>query len=92
MLQGEALLSLTDRKRSLLLPALRTRVFGTPYHILESFPDYRTLSNSFFFFFSSRKQQHRRARGRDIRVLEQTGTERPRAVKTLDGGGKASAL
>ena len=50
MLQGEALLSLTDRKRSLLLPALRTRVFGTPYHILESFPDYRTLSNSFFFF------------------------------------------
>ena len=45
------MLSLTDRKGFLLLPALRTRVFGTPYHILESFPDYRTLSNSFFFFF-----------------------------------------
>ena len=44
------MLSLTDRKGFLLLPALRTRVFGTPYHILESFPDYRTLSNSFFFF------------------------------------------
>ena len=87
------MLSLTDRKGFLLLPALRTRVFGTPYHILESFPDYRTLSNSFFFFFfPSRKQQHRRSRGREIRVLEQTGTQRPRAVKTLVKGGKDSAL
>lgn len=48
------MLSVTDRKRFLLLPALRTRVFGTSYHILESFPDYRTLSNSFFFFFPLR--------------------------------------
>ena len=82
------MLSLKDRKRFLLLPALRTRVFGTSYHILESFPDYITLSNSFFFFFPSRKQQHRCARGREIPVLEQTETQRPRAVKTIVGGAK----